>query len=150
MINNLKKKNNTKIYFNILKKKQLNFYKQKFNYIYIIRYINLNLKEINFLKKELKQINFNLYIIKKKINKKYFLFSKGSLFIVYGNNSYLLKKKDFFQKINLIFLKKKNNLYYEKKIKKLFLFFENENLNKFLMNFFLIFLYYLREIKYIK
>lgn len=149
---NLKKKKNTKKYLKKFKLNQLNFYNTKFKNIFVIRYNNYNLKELIFLKKKIKKLNYNFIIVKKKININYFLFSKGSILIIYGhiNNMNNILKNKIFKRLHIILLKNNINFYFEKKIKKLFFFFEKKNLNNFLINFFLIFLYYLRQIRYIK
>lgn len=140
-------------YFKIYKLNQLQKIKQTYKYIYIFRYYDLTLNEIISIKKKLKEFNYKSLILNQnliKLNNTFELNIKGqgSVLIIYSNkNLNLIKNILNLKKIELIFLKIKNNIYANLKIKKII---SNSNtnisLNILLIKPFLNFLYYLRKI----
>lgn len=140
-------------YFKIYKLNQLQKIKQTYKYIYIFRYYDLTLNEIISIKKKLKEFNYKSLILNQnliKLNNTFELNIKGqgSVLIIYSNkNLDLIKNILNLKKIELIFLKIKNNIYANLKIKKII---SNSNtnisLNILLIKPFLNFLYYLRKI----
>lgn len=113
--------------FKIEKIKQI---EKNYNYIYFFRYNDLNYNEKINLKKEIKKLNFNFFIIKQNLIKYFFtnLKGQGSLIIFYGNsnlNINLILQKN--KKIEFIYLFNKNLIF--SKIKLNNIFFNNISLS---------------------
>ena len=122
--------------------------KKKNNQIYLYRYNNLTIKDFFFIKKILMKKNFFLINIKKKLIKKNYLIGQGSNLIIFNKTTNNLIKKLFLEKkIQLIYLNYYNNFFFNKKINYIFSFIKKKKINNNLINNFLVFLYYLREIK---
>jgi ribosomal protein L10 len=134
--------------FKKFKLQQLQTIKQTYDYIYIFRYYDLSINEIILLKKKLKKLNYKSLILKQSLIKNYFpnIQSQNSILIIYGNNSFInLNNFLLFKKIELIYLKNKNNYYSNLKLKKILLN-NNIHLNSLLVKPFLNFIYCLRKI----
>lgn len=93
------------------------------NFIYFFRYNDFNYIEKNNLKKEIKKLNLNFFILKQNLIKYTFthLKGQGSLIIIYGNqfleiNNFLQK----FKKLEFIYLYHQNLIFSNKKIKKIY------------------------------
>ena len=102
-----------------LKKYKLNLLenvKKNSNQFYLFRYNNLNGKEILLLKQKLKKLNFNFFIIKKKLFLP-FKTKKGAILLIFSNNTEnLLPFNIFSKKLNLISSKYLNSsIIYNKK-----------------------------------
>jgi len=140
-------------YFKIYKLNQLQKIKQTYKYIYIFRYYDLTLNEIIFIKKKLKEFNYKSLILNQNLIEVNNIFklnikAQGSILIIYSNkNLDLIKNILNLKKIELLFLKLKNNIYSNLKINKIILNSNiNISLNILLIKPFLNFLYYLRKI----
>jgi ribosomal protein L10 len=138
-------------YFKKYKINQLQKIKQTYKYIYIFRYNDLTINETISIKKKLKELNYKSLILNQNLTKSNNIFElnlkgQGSVLIIYGNDDLdLIKNILNFKKIELIYLKIKNNVYSNLKIKKIM----SNNylpLNILLIKPFLNFLYYLRKI----
>lgn len=140
-----------KIKKNIKKYKLISFQKiiNDYNQIYLFRYTNLNINDILLLKKNIKNVNFNLLFLKKKL---FFPFhkQKGSLLLIFGNNlNFILDKKLITKKLHLISINYLDSFYlFNKKVSNISNIFSNKPylLNKILMNNFLLLMYCLRQI----
>ena len=134
-----------------LKKYKLNLLenvKKNSNQFYLFRYNNLNGKEILLLKQKLKKLNFNFFIIKKKLFLP-FKTKKGAILLIFSNNTEnLLPFNIFSKKLNLISSKYLNSsIIYNKKYFLILKKLQQQNfLNNILINKFLVFLYYLSRI----
>lgn len=140
-------------YFKIYKLNQLQKIKQTYEYIYIFRYYDLTLNEIIFIKKKLKEFNYKSLILNQNLIEVNNIFklnikAQGSILIIYSNkNLDLIKNILNLKKIELLFLKLKNDIYSNLKINKIILNSNiNISLNILLIKPFLNFLYYLRKI----
>jgi ribosomal protein L10 len=107
-------------YINKFKLEQIKQIEKNYNYIYFFRYNDMNYNEKINLKKEIKKLNFNFFILKQNLLKYFFLNLKGqgSIIIIYGNdilnlNTILQKNK----KIEFIYLYNKNLIFSNSKIK---------------------------------
>lgn len=77
----------------MLKKKKINYFKlnkikyiqKNFKYLFIIRFYNLNSKQINFLNKKLKLYNIYIYILKKSLFNSKLFNNQNSLMYLYTN-----------------------------------------------------------------
>nr|WGU20080.1 ymf98 [Phytophthora sp. ML-2023a] len=136
---------------NIFKKYKLNQLqkiKQTYKYIYIFRYNDLNINEIILLKKKIKKLNYKSLILKQNLITQIFsqLKGQGSILIIYGNDDFnLIQNFSNFQKIQLIYLNIKENIYSNLKIKQIL----SQNylpLNNLIVRPFLNFIYSLRKI----
>lgn len=137
-----------KNYFKKYKINQLQKIKQTYKYLYIFRYNNLNINEIILLKKKIKKLNYKSLILKQNLINSIFsnLKGQGALLIIYGNNDINLISNFYkFKKIELIYLKIKNNIYSNLKIKQI-LSQNSLSLNNLIVQPFLNFIYYLRKI----
>lgn len=113
-------------YINKFKLEQIKQIEKNYNYIYFFRYNDMNYNEKINLKKEIKKLNFNFFILKQNLLKYFFvnLKGQGSIIIIYGNdilnlNTILQKNK----KIEFIYLYNKNLIFSNTKIK-------NSSINK--------------------
>ena len=137
-----------KIFFKKYKLNQLQKIKQIYKYIYFFRYSDLNINEIIYLKKKIKKLNYKSLILNQNLTTQIFVKLKGqnSLLIIYGNNDLnLIKNLNNFKKLNLIFLINQNKIFSSLKIKQIL----NQNylpLNNLIVQPFLNFIYYLRNI----
>jgi ribosomal protein L10 len=109
-------------YINKFKLEQIKQIEKNYNYIYFFRYNDLNYNEKINLKKEIKKLNFNFFILKQNLLKYFFtnLKGQGSIIIIYGNN--ILDLNQITQKnkkIEFIYLYNKNTIYSNIKIKNL-------------------------------
>ena len=107
-------------YINKFKLEQIKQIEKNYNYIYFFRYNDIDYNEKNNLKKEIKKLNFNYFILKQSLIKYFFTYLKGqgSLIIIYGNkllNINLIIQKN--KKIEFICLFNKNLIFSNKKIK---------------------------------
>ena len=138
-------------YFKKYKLNQLQKIKQTYKYIYIFRYTDLQINEIIKIKKKIKEVKYNSLISNQNLINNIFsnIKGQGSILIIYGNNNLnLINNIYIFNKIELLFLIIKNNIYSYLKIKnKLSDFNLNISLNIIMFKPFLIFLYYLRKIQ---
>lgn len=107
-------------YINKFKIEQIKQIEKNYNYIYFFRYNDLNYNEKINLKKEIKKLNFNFFILKQNLLKYFFINLKGqgSIIILYGNeilnlNSILQKNK----KIEFLYLYNKDLIFSNTKIK---------------------------------
>lgn len=107
-------------YINKFKLEQIKQIEKNYNYIYFFRYNDMNYNEKINLKKEIKKLNFNFFILKQNLLKYFFvnLKGQGSIIIIYGNdilnlNTILQKNK----KIEFIYLYNKNLIFSNTKIK---------------------------------
>jgi ribosomal protein L10 len=135
-------------HFKKYKINQLQNIKQNYKYIYVFRYGDLTINEIILIKKKIKNINYKSLILKQNITNSFFLNFKGqgSLILIYGNNYVnLIEDLNSFKKMELIFLKLKENIYSNLKLKQIMI---NSNLylNIKLIRPFLNFVHYLRRI----
>jgi len=109
-------------YINKFKLEKIKQIEKDYNYIYFFRYHDLSYDEKINLKKEIKKLNFNFFILKQNLIKKIFLNLKGqgSLIIIYGNDllNYQIIQK--LKKLDLIYLINKNLIFSNLKIKKIF------------------------------
>jgi ribosomal protein L10 len=109
-------------YINKFKLEQIKQIEKNYNYIYFFRYNDIDYNEKNNLKKEIKKLNFNFFILKQSLIKYFFthLKSQGSLIIIYGNNplniNTIVQK---IKKIEFIYLFNKNLIFSNIKIKKI-------------------------------
>jgi hypothetical protein len=111
-----------KKYINKFKLEKIKQIEKNYNYIYFFRYNDLNYNEKMNLKKEIKKINFNFFILKQNLIKNIFLNLKGqgSLIIIYGDgliNNQTIQK---FQKLELVYLLNKKQIFSNLKIKQIF------------------------------
>lgn len=137
----------------MLKKKyklnKLQKIKQTSKYIYFFRYNDLKILDLISLKKNLKQLNYKIIVLNKKLIN--FIFPKlkgqGSVLIIYGNNNLIfLQNLIIFKKIKLIYLIVQDNIYSYIKIKKLLT--QNDLfLNHLIFKPFLDFICFLKKIK---
>lgn len=102
------------------------------NFIYFFRYSDLNYNEKIKLKKEIKKLNFDFFIIKQNLIKNIFpnLKGQGSLILIYGNNFLeinIINQK--FKKLEFIYLIYKNLIFSTNKIQYIF---SNKNINQVL------------------
>lgn len=118
-------------YINKFKLEKIKQIEKNYNFIYFFRYNDLNYNEKINLKKEIKKLNFNFFILKQNLIKNIFpnLKGQGSLIIIYGNNflninNIILK----FKKLEFIFLFHQRLMYSNQKIN----FFFNKNLEQIL------------------
>ena len=128
---------------------QLQYIKQSFKYIYLFRYNDLKLNEINIIKKKLKNLNYDSLILKQKLSNNFFfnIEGQGTLLIIFGNTKIdLIKDLSNFKKLDFIYLTIEKNIYSNLKLKKITSSLNNP-LNFTLIKPFLNFLYYLRESK---
>lgn len=107
-------------YLNKFKIEQIEQIKKNYNYIYFFRYNDLNYNEKNFLKKEIKKLKFNFFILKQSLIKYFFthLKGQGSIIIFYSNtplNINLIIPK--FKKIEFIYLYNNELIFSNLKIK---------------------------------
>lgn len=107
-------------YLNKFKLEQIDEIKKNYNYIYFFRYNDLNYNEKNDLKKEIKKLNFNFFILKQSLIKYFFtnLKGQGSLIIFYANvplNLSLITQK--FKKIEFVYLYNNKLIFSNLKIK---------------------------------
>lgn len=121
-------------YINKLKIEKIKQIEKNYNYIYFFRYNDLNYNEKINLKKEIKKLKFNFFILKQSLIKYSFVHLKGqgSLIIIYGN--YFLEINNFIQKykkLEFIYLLNDNLIFSNKKIKKI----HNNNLQKIPLNY---------------
>lgn len=126
---------------------QLTNIKQKFEYIYIIRYYNFNINEMIYLKKKMKKFKFYSFILKQKLINDFFINIKGQgpILIIYGNeNNNIINEILKMKKISLIYLKNKNNVFSYLKLKKII--FKKIPLNFSIIKPIFNFLYYLKKI----
>lgn len=107
-------------YLNKFKIEKIKQIEKNYNYIYFFRYNDLNYNEKINLKKEMKKLNFNFFILKQSLVKYFFTYLKGqgSLIIIYSNNflnidSILQKNK----KIEFIYLYNKELIFSNSKLK---------------------------------
>lgn len=133
-----------KKFFNKYKIKKIQIIKQKYKYIYFFRYNNISNNNLILIKKKIKKLNLNSLILKQNIIKKEFSYVKGQgcLLIIYSN--YFINLIDII-KLDLIFLKINENIYSKRKLKKILI--SKNYLNKKLINPFINFLYFLKNIK---
>jgi hypothetical protein len=108
-------------YINKFKLEQIKQIEKNYNYLYFFRYNDINYNEKNNLKKELKKLNFNFFILKQSLIKYFFthLKGQGSLIIIYGQkplNIDLIIQK--IKKIEFIYLFDKNFIFSNIKLKK--------------------------------
>ena len=106
--------------FKLEKTKQI---EQNNTFIYFFRYNNLNYNEKINLKKEIKKINFNFFIIKQNLIKNIFpnLKGQGSLILIYSNHFLDINNiTQKFKKLEFIFLFHKNFIFSNKKINHIF------------------------------
>ena len=136
-------------FFKKYKLNQLKNIKQNYKYIYIFRYTDLNINETILLKKNIKEFNYNSFILNQNLTSSIFnkLKGQGPILVIYGNDNFnLINKLNYFKKLNLIYLNIKNETYSNLKIKKIL---SNKNyppLNNLVVQPFLNFIYYLRKI----
>ena len=141
-------KNKIKKYKNLYNLNKFINIKQKNKQIYLYRYNNLTIKELFLLKKKLKEKNFFLIKIKKKLITTKYKTGQGSNLIIFNKNyNNLLSNLFLEKKLQLIYLNYFNNFFFNKKINNIFFFFKKKKINNNLINNFLVFLHYLREIK---
>nr|YP_010394703.1 Ymf98 [Phytophthora rubi]DAZ89140.1 TPA_asm: Ymf98 [Phytophthora rubi] len=117
-------------------------------YIYIFRYNDLNINEMQFLKKKIKKLEYKSLILKQNLIIPIFsnLKGQGSILIIYGNNDLnLIKNLIKFKKLELISLSSHNIIYSNSKIKEI-LSQNYSPLNNLIVQPFLNFIYYLRKI----
>ena len=138
-----------KILFKKYKLNQLQKIKQTFKYIYFFRYNDLNIKELIYLKKYMKKLNYKILLLNQKLTLQIFntLQNQSPILIIYGNNNInLIKNLMNFKKLNLMYLIIQNNIYSYLKIKQIII---NKNyfpFNNLIIQPFLNFIYYLRKI----
>ena len=136
-------------FFKKYKLNRLKNIKQNYKYIYIFRYTDLNINETILLKKNIKEFNYNSFILNQNLTSSIFnkLKGQGPILVIYGNDNFnLINKLNYFKKLNLIYLNIKNETYSNLKIKKIL---SNKNyppLNNLVVQPFLNFIYYLRKI----
>nr|YP_009327231.1 hypothetical protein [Aphanomyces astaci]AOQ30624.1 hypothetical protein [Aphanomyces astaci] len=107
-------------YINKFKLEQIKQIEKNYNYIYFFRYNDIDYNEKNNLKKEIKKLDYNFFILKQSLIKYFFthLKGQGSLIIIYGNkplNINLIIQK--IKKIEFIYLFNKNLIFSSIKIK---------------------------------
>jgi|LakMenEpi03Aug12_release.lakeMendotaPanAssembly.Ray.scaffolds.fasta_scaffold347172_2 hypothetical protein len=124
-----------KKYINKFKIEKIKQIEQNNNLIYFFRYNDFNYIERNILKKEIKKLNLNFFILKQNFIKYTFINLKGqgSLIIIYGKefleiNNFLQK----FKKLEFIYLYYQNLIFSNNKIKKIY---NNKNLQNLPLNF---------------
>jgi ribosomal protein L10 len=104
------------------KKKKIQTIQKNYNYLYFFRYHNLTVNENILLKKKIKKNQSFFLILKQNLIKKNFKFIKGQgpILLIYSNQNLfnLFFLKDF-QKIKLIFLLFKNQIFSELKLNKI-------------------------------
>jgi hypothetical protein len=110
-------------YINNFKIEKIKQIEKNNNFIYFFRYNDFNYIEKNNLKKEIKKLNLNFFILKQNLIKYTFthLKGQGSLIIIYGNkfleiNNFLQK----FKKLEFIYLYYNKNIFSNKKIKQIY------------------------------
>jgi len=133
--------------FKKFKINQLQNIQQNYKYIYVFRYNDLKINEIITIKKKLKNLNYNIQILKQNITNKFFFEIKGqgSVLIIYGNEyTNLLNTMQAFKKTELIYLIVEKNIYSHLKLKSI-INNSNNYINVTLIQPFLNFLYYLRK-----
>ena len=104
------------------KKKNLQTIQKNYNYLYFFRYHNLTFNENILLKKKIKKNQSFFLILKQNLIKKNFKFIKGQgpVLLIYSNqNLFNLSFLKDFQKIKLIFLLFKNQIFSELKLNKI-------------------------------
>ena len=111
-------------FFKKYKLNRLKNIKQNYKYIYIFRYTDLNINETILLKKNIKEFNYNSFILNQNLTSSIFnkLKGQGPILVIYGNDNFnLINKLNYFKKLNLIYLNIKNETYSNLKIKKYYL-----------------------------
>nr|YP_009327277.1 hypothetical protein [Aphanomyces invadans]AOQ30670.1 hypothetical protein [Aphanomyces invadans] len=109
-------------YINKFKIEKIKQIEKNYNYLYFFRYNDIDYNEKNNLKKELKKLNFNFFILKQSLIKYFFTHLKGQgpLIIIYGNNflniNLIIQK---IKKIEFIYLFNKDLIFSNIKIKNL-------------------------------
>lgn len=110
-------------YINKFKIEKIKQIEKNNNFIYFFRYNDFNYIEKNNLKKKLKKLNLNFFILKQNLIKYTFIHlnGQGSLMIIYGNqfleiNNFLQK----FKKLEFIYMYHQNLIFSNKKIKKIY------------------------------
>ena len=118
-------------YLNKFKLEKIKQIEKNNNFIYFFRYNDFNYNEKINLTKEIKELNFNFFILKQNLIKQVFpnLKGQGSLIVIFGNNfleiNDLLSK---FKKLEFIYLFHQKLIFSNQKIKKIFI---NKNVNEF-------------------
>ena len=107
-------------YLNKFKIEKIKQIEKNYNYIYFFRYNDLNYNEKINLKKEIKKLNFNFFILKQSLVKYFFTYLKGqgSLIIVFSNdflNINLILQK--IKKIEFIYLYNKELIFSNSRLK---------------------------------
>jgi ribosomal protein L10 len=122
-------------YINKFKIEKIKQIEKNNNYIYFFRYNDFNYIEKNNLKKEIKKLNLNFFILKQNLIKYSFthLKGQGSLIIIYGNdsvdiNNFIQK----FKKLEFIYLYHQNLIFSNKKIIKIY---NNKNSQNLYLNY---------------
>nr|YP_010394622.1 Ymf98 [Plasmopara halstedii]DAZ89059.1 TPA_asm: Ymf98 [Plasmopara halstedii] len=137
-------------FFKKYKLNQLQKIKQTYKYMYIFRYIDLNVKEIIFIKKNLKKFNYKSLILNQNLTNRIFskLKGQGPILIIYGNYNFnLFKYFRNLKKLELIYLNVNNNIYSNLKIKQIIMSKNYSPLNYLIIQPFLNFIYYLKKIE---
>jgi ribosomal protein L10 len=135
-------------FFKKYKLSQLQQIKQTYKYIYIFRYIDLNINEIISLRKNIKKFNYKSLILNQNLVAYIFsnLKGQGPILIIYGNNnSNLIKNLNYFKKLELICINIQGNIYSNLKIKQI-MFKNYLPLNNLIIQSFLNFIFFLKKI----
>ncbi len=118
-------------YVNKFKLEKIKQIEKDNTFIYFFRYNDLNYNEKINLKKEIKKLNFNFFILKQNLIKNIFpnLKGQGSLIILYSNNfleiNNIISK---FKKLEFIYLFHNKSIYSNQKM----FFFFNKGLQQIL------------------